>query len=178
MSNFSICFSHGKESGPWGTKIQALADVAKAQGCSVESLDYQGIDDPHERVRLLEAWCAAATLPFVLVGSSMGGHVAAAAANRYLPRGLFLMAPAFYMPGYEEHTPAYPNCPVTIVHGWHDEIVPWQNSVRFAESGSANLVLLDSDHRLTDVLDDIARQFQLFLAPFTGLLQESDDVEA
>ena len=24
-----VCFNHGKESGPWGTKIQRLADVAK-----------------------------------------------------------------------------------------------------------------------------------------------------
>ncbi len=28
MSPGIVCFSHGKESGPWGTKIKALAGVA------------------------------------------------------------------------------------------------------------------------------------------------------
>ena len=35
-----IIFSHGKESGPWGTKIKRLANVAKRLNCSVESIDY------------------------------------------------------------------------------------------------------------------------------------------
>jgi hypothetical protein len=47
----TVCFSHGQESGPWGTKIRALADVAHA----VESLDYQGMADPQARARKLSA---------------------------------------------------------------------------------------------------------------------------
>jgi alpha/beta superfamily hydrolase len=171
-----VCFSHGKESGPWGTKIKALAEIARTAGWQVESLDYQGMDDPQARVALLAAWCANTDSAYVLVGSSMGGHVAAAVAAGQPPLGLFLMAPAFFMPGYEQYTPTYPECPVTIVHGWHDDIVPWQNSVRFAESGSANVVLLDSDHRLTDVLDEVGQQFTLFLATFAASKRESNDV--
>ena len=34
-----VVFSHGKESGPWGTKIAALADIARAEGYEVESVD-------------------------------------------------------------------------------------------------------------------------------------------
>ena len=30
MSEDVVVFSHGKESGPWGTKIMALADIARA----------------------------------------------------------------------------------------------------------------------------------------------------
>ena len=52
---------------------------------------------------------------------------------------------------------------VTIVHGWRDEIIPWQNSVRYGEACHARLVLLDSDHRLTDVLDEVGHHFSLFL---------------
>ena len=46
-----ICFSHGQESGPWGTKIRAMAEVARSSGWLVESLDYQGIDDPWDRAQ-------------------------------------------------------------------------------------------------------------------------------
>ena len=47
----------------------------------------------------------------MLVGSSLGGHVSAAAAAALRPRGLFLLAPAFYMPGFEAYTPQDVACP-------------------------------------------------------------------
>jgi surfactin synthase thioesterase subunit len=158
-----VCFSHGKESGPWGTKIKALAAVAEDAGWEIESLDYQDMEDPHERVAMLRAWCEDCRDPFVLAGSSMGGHVATAAAQHVTPAGLFLMAPAFYMPGYEEFTPAVPDCPVTIVHGWHDEVVPWQNSTRFGAEANARVVLMDGDHRLVDVLPELELELEGFL---------------
>lgn len=165
MTARTVCFSHGKESGPWGTKIKALADVAEAAGWTVESLDYQGMDDPDRRVAKLEAWCEIQTQPFVLVGSSMGGHVATSAASRkgIQTLGLFLMAPAFYMEGFEQLTPKQPLCPVTIVHGWRDDVVPWQNSACFAEPSHFRLLLLDDDHRLVNSLPAICDEFRLFL---------------
>lgn len=157
-----ICFAHGKESGPWGTKIRALAEVARRAGWSVESLDYQGMDDPHQRVARLEQYCRQA-VPTALAGSSMGGFVAAAVAARLPVRGLFLMAPAFYVPGYEQYVPPPPDCPVTIVHGWRDDVVPWEGSVRYASACRARLTLLDGDHRLTANLPALSRLFGLFL---------------
>ncbi len=97
----TVVFSHGKESGPWGSKITAMAAVVRDLGLAVESVDYRGLDDPGERVRKLIGAGAALKEPMVLVGSSMGGHVSAAAAGELQPRGLFLLAPAFYMAGYE-----------------------------------------------------------------------------
>jgi len=158
-----VCFSHGKESGPWGTKISALAKVAEAAGWSVESIDYRGIKDPHERVVRLLEWCEQHEGPLALAGSSMGGHVALAAASRLTPLGVFVMAPALFVPGYEQWTPEQPACPVTIVHGWHDEVIPWENSLRFAQSGSATLTLVDSDHGLASVLPELEYGFRLFL---------------
>ena len=35
------------------------------------------------------------------------------------------------MPGYEEVMPDPPECPTLIVHGWRDDVVPWQGSVRY-----------------------------------------------
>lgn len=159
-----ICFSHGKESGPWGSKISAMADLARDRGLQVESLDYRGMDDPAARVAKLVGHCRSLQRPLVLVGSSMGGHVAAAAATE-LPdvRGLFLIAPAFYMPGYEALTPAPRAARITIVHGWRDDVVPVDNSIRFARECRAGLHLIDGDHRLTDHVFEINRIFDWFL---------------
>jgi pimeloyl-ACP methyl ester carboxylesterase len=162
--SFQTCvFSHGKESGPWGAKIVALAAVARSLDLAVESVDYQGIDDPGERVGKLRAVAAQLQGPLVLIGSSMGGHVSAAAASALPVRGLFLLAPAFYMPGYEAHTPRDIACPAALVHGWNDDIVPVENSIRWAREQGATLTVLESDHRLQDRIDDIAALFRRFL---------------
>jgi predicted esterase YcpF (UPF0227 family) len=97
----SVIFSHGQESGPWGTKIRAMSDRAKTLGCNVDSIDYQGISDPTERVEKLKRECSDISGPLILVGSSMGGHVATAAAAALNAAGLFVLAPAYYMEGYE-----------------------------------------------------------------------------
>jgi alpha/beta superfamily hydrolase len=162
--SFQTCvFSHGKESGPWGAKIMALAAVARALGVGVESIDYRGIDDPRERVAKLLAAGAQLPGPLVLIGSSLGGHVSAAAAARLPVAGLFLLAPAFYMPGFEAHTPRDVPCPAALVHGWNDEVVPVENSIRWAREQHAALSVLESDHRLQDRIDDIAALFRRFL---------------
>jgi pimeloyl-ACP methyl ester carboxylesterase len=160
----TVVFSHGKESGPWGRKITAMAALARDLKLGVESVDYRGIDDPAARVERLVATAARITRPIVLVGSSMGGHVSAAAAARLEPRGLFLLAPAFYMPGFEAYTPQEVPCPTAIVHGWRDDIVPVENSVRWAREHRSALHVLDSDHRLEDRIDAICALLRSFLA--------------
>ena len=163
MSAGVICFSHGQESGPWGTKIRAMAEVSRTQGWQVESLDYQGMQDPLARVDKLVSWCEGCAGSPVLVGSSMGGYVALAAAARIPARGLFLLAPALYMPGYQDYMPEPPACPTTIVHGWRDDIVPCEGSLRYGRETRARLLLVDGDHRLTANIDEINRLLTGFL---------------
>jgi len=151
----TVIFSHGQESGPWGSKIRAMAEMVKGIGCGADSIDYQGIADPTERVNKLIAECANIDEPLILVGSSMGGHVATAAAAALNAAGLFVLAPAYYMAGHEELTPTPPEMPICIVHGWNDDIVPVENSIRFAAACKAELHLLDGDHRLTANIDEI-----------------------
>ena len=159
----TVIFSHGQESGPWGTKIKAMAAMVKELGCSADSIDYQGIADPTERVGKLVAACEGIDDTLILVGSSMGGHVATAAAERVNAAGLFVLAPAYYMEGYEELTPPPPAIPVCIVHGWHDDVVPADNSIRFARDCKAELHLIDGDHRLTDNVIEICAYLKRFI---------------
>lgn len=93
MQNLLVVFSHGKESGPWGSKIQALANVAERLGGHVISVDYRehpaGVHhdqnaegEAERRVEQLLALEPPAHLQVVLVGSSMGGYVSTVATIR------------------------------------------------------------------------------------------------
>lgn len=170
MRAAAVYFSHGQESGPWGTKISAMADAVRALGCRAESIDYQGIADPSERVAKLVSECKALEEPLVLVGSSMGGHVATAAAGPLKAIGLFVLAPAYYMEGYEDLTPDPPGMPHSIVHGWSDDVVPVENSIRYAGQSHANLHILDGDHRLTSNLDEIIYLLERFVLKVQGVV--------
>ena len=159
----TVLFSHGQESGPWGTKIQAMAELVKSKGCSADSIDYQGIADPTQRVDKLIAEASAIDDRLILIGSSMGGHVATAAADRLGAAGLFVLAPAYYMEGFEALTPEPPGMPISIVHGWDDDVVPVENSIRFARKCNATLHLVDGDHRLTANIGEINDYLDKFI---------------
>ena len=163
MRGRHVVFSHGLESGPWGSKISAMADVARSEGFDVDSVDYRGISDPRDRVTRLLAFCRDLQGDLILVGSSMGGHVAATASALLQAQGMFLLAPAFYMPGYEELVPKPAKCPTTIVHGWQDEVVPVEHSIRYAREHGATLHLLPGDHRLHEQISQINYLFEYFL---------------
>jgi pimeloyl-ACP methyl ester carboxylesterase len=140
-----------------------MSERAKALGCGVDSVDYQGIADPTERVEKLLLECADIDDDLILVGSSMGGHVATAAAEDLRAAGLFVLAPAYFMEGYEELTPLPPSMPICIVHGWHDDVVPVENSIRYARQCSATLHLVNGDHRLTDNIESINDYLEQFI---------------
>jgi acetyl esterase/lipase len=160
-----VIFAHGKESGPWGSKIKHLAAIAEKHGAAVLSPDYSDIqEDPDARVaRLLSM-----TLPphdrLVLVGSSMGGYVSTVASQTLKPAGLFLMAPAVYIPGFGvDQDPAPSADHVCVVFGWNDEIIPVEYGIRFAQKHRASLHVLDGDHRLNSVLPKVGELFEQFL---------------
>ena len=163
MSDQCIVFSHGQDGEPWGGKIVAMAEVARRHGLRVESVDYRGIADPAVRVDKLRDFCRELPDELILVGSSLGAHVATSVATQVPTRGLFLLAPAFFMSGYEQYTPRPPLCPVMIVHGWNDDIVPVENSVRFAKQYRSTLHILDSDHRLTSHIAEVCDYLDSFL---------------
>jgi alpha/beta superfamily hydrolase len=163
----TVCFNHGKESGPWGDKITRLADVARRHDYAVESVDYTGMLDPDARIQKLLGADTARASGLVLVGSSMGSYVAAVASASLRPRGLFLLAPAFYLPGFPVQEPVPHAESVALVHGWKDELIPPEHSIRYARRFDATLHLVDSDHRLSSQLPLIESLFDAFLRQLT-----------
>jgi surfactin synthase thioesterase subunit len=157
-----VIFSHGKESGPWGGKITKLANIAKELNFSVDSIDYTDTFSPDERVVILNKYLENETQPFILVGSSMGGYVSLVSAKTNSPLALFLLAPALFIPDYQKQT--YPNLQhIEIVHGWSDDVIPVEHSIKYAKQTQCSLHLIDGDHRLNSSMEQVIALFKLFL---------------
>ncbi|MCW8879154.1 MAG: hypothetical protein OQK04_08460 [Kangiellaceae bacterium] len=159
-----IVFSHGKESGPKATKILAMQSVAERLGIPSISVDYQGLETVSERVDKLLLSTSSNIDPLVLVGSSMGAYASIAAQQRLSTvQGLFLLAPAVGLPGYE--TDGIKSLPekTVVIHGWQDEIIPVNNAISFCRQHSISALLLKDDHRLSQSVELICKQFELFL---------------
>lgn len=152
-----VVFAHGKESGPWGTKITHLAETARRRGFEVLSPDYSHSQDPGVRVQQLLELAPKARQTLVLVGSSMGGYVSLRASETLQPEALMLLAPALYFPNHEED-PA-PPAVNAIVHGWDDDVVPAERAIRYARKHSATLHLLRAGHTLNDRLPELEKIF-------------------
>ena len=165
--------SHGFESGPDATKVTALAEAAERLGWSHERPDYTDLDAKREAGELgdvparLERLLAlarerAANGPLVLAGSSLGAWISGAASLQLPVKGLFLMAPPIAMHG------AFPldaaRVPTSIIHGWHDELIPAAEVVDWARERDARLLLVDDSHRLSDHVAASAEAFAALLA--------------
>ncbi len=158
-----VIFSHGKESGPWGTKITKLANIAKTLGFDVDCIGYTGLHNPDERVFKLNSYLENETQPYILVGSSMGGYVSLVAAKTNKPLGVFLLAPALFMPDYQHQTYTSDLKHLEIVHGWSDDIIPVEHSIKLAQQAQCSLHLINGDHRLNSSIEQVVNLFQMFL---------------
>lgn len=146
-----------------GFKNPSFGNHRRGIGCSGAQSGYSDLSDPDERVARLLAMPLPAHDRLVLVGSSMGGYVSTVASQTLKPSALFLMAPAFYMPGYAIQTPTPGTARVSVAFGCHDEVIPVEHGIRFAQEHQAELHVLNSDHRLNSVLPELGILFENFL---------------
>jgi predicted alpha/beta-hydrolase family hydrolase len=163
---------HGFESGPDATKVTALADVAQRLGWSHERPDFTDLDakrdvselgDVPARVQRLLGFArsAAARGPLVLAGSSLGAWIAGRVSLQVPVAGLYLMAPPITLDG--AHPLEAARVPVSIVHGWDDELIPAAQVVAWAQQRRARLLLVDDSHRLSSHVEASAAAFGQFL---------------
>ncbi|KAF1709351.1 hypothetical protein CSC70_11110 [Pseudoxanthomonas kalamensis DSM 18571] len=172
MSRGHCILSHGFESGSDATKVTALAEAAERLGWSHERPDYTDLDarrevsplgDVYARVERLRglAQTAAARGPLVLAGSSLGAWISGQVSMEVPLRGLFLMAPPVNM------HPAPPlqaaEVPLSIIHGWDDELIPAADVVAWAQPRRARLLLVDDSHRLAAHVEASAEAFARLL---------------
>jgi predicted alpha/beta-hydrolase family hydrolase len=169
--------SHGFESGPDATKVTALADVAERFGWTHARPDYTDLDAKREvgplgdvrarlqRLRAL-AIAAAARGPLVLAGSSLGAYISARISLETPVQALFLMAPPLTMgplPALDA-----PPVPISILHGWNDDLIPAMAVAEWAQMRRARLLLVDDGHRLAANVETSAEAFAALLSGLPG----------
>ena len=163
---------HGFESGPDATKVTALAEVAQRLAWTHERPDFTDLDAkrevsglgdvPARLQRLLEiARSAAARGPLVLAGSSLGAWIAGRVSLQVPVAGLYLMAPPITLDA--AHPLEAARVPVSIIHGWDDELIPAAQVVAWAQERRARLLLVDDSHRLSSHVEASAAAFGQFL---------------
>lgn len=204
-----FAYLHGFASGPGSTKARFFAHRFAELGASVAVPDLAP-DFTHLTITsmlgIVEPLLA--TGPRVLLGSSLGGYLAALVAERHPERvpALVLFAPAFgFVQRWEARigpaavarwrahgvAPAYhygrgrdeplaidilddghrwpeepdPSVPALVFAGRHDVAVPLDAVTHFVRrrADRRELVVMDSGHELTDVLDPMWEQTLVFL---------------
>ena len=203
-----IIYLHGFASGPSSKKAQFFRGRLAQLGIGLEipdlaDGDFAGLTITGQ-LGVIERTCRGE--PVSLIGSSMGGYLAALFAARHREvEKLVLMAPAFcfskrwpqtlgeatmdewkrtgvlkvfhYGEGRTvelsyrliedgHHYEDYPQVrqPALIFHGNNDTVVPADLSVEFARAHPrATLRLMESDHELLNVLDDMWMETEEFL---------------
>ncbi|MGO1068475.1 hypothetical protein [Lysobacter sp. CA199] len=172
MTHGHCILSHGFESGPDATKVTALAQAAQRHGWTHERPDYTDLDakrevsdlgDVYARIdRLLGlARKAADRGPVVLAGSSLGAYISGVVSLQVKPVGLFLMAPPIAMGPAPRLEAA--DVPISIIHGWDDELIPASDVVAWAHPRRARLLLVDDSHRLSAHVQGSADAFARLL---------------
>ena len=164
-----VIISHGLNSGPDASKATALAQACDLLGWSCERPDYRDLDallpplgDVEARIRRLHEIAGNISGPLVLAGSSMGAFISARVSLQVPVLGLFLMAPPIALEGYDMRLQTGA-VPLSIVHGWHDELIPADDVLLWARQSRARVCMVDDDHRLSAHVDYCAQQFALFL---------------
>ena len=201
-------YLHGFASSPSSSKAQYFVRQFHDRGLALEVPALDGGDFENLTItrQLAILTQLAAGEPAVVIGSSMGGYLAALYASLHPEVSkLVLLAPAFYFPqrwpqtmgvekaeqwkrsgtmsvfhyGNAQHRsigyglitdassyPAEPGFtqPGLIFHGRFDDVVPAAYSEEFALSHpNVRLLLLDSDHQLTDQADVLWNESSRFL---------------
>ncbi|TDK32818.1 hypothetical protein [Luteimonas terrae] len=164
--------SHGFESGPDATKVAALADAAERLGWTAERPDYTDLDARREisplgdvaaRIERLQrlAMDAASRGPLVLAGSSLGAWIAGHVSLQVPVAGLFLMAPPVRLDA--AHPLQAAEVPLSVVHGWDDELIPAADVVGWTCARRGRLLLVDDTHRLSAHVEASADAFAALL---------------
>jgi len=210
-----IVYLHGFASSANSSKAQFFRRKFAERGVPMEipQLDEGNFEGLTISGQLNVIERAVAGKPAILMGSSLGGYLAALYAARHPEiERLVLLAPAFQFPrrwrerysaedwkrdgfvpvfhygagrecrlGYQfvEDSAQYEDEPVfsqpaLILHGMHDTVVPLSISSAYAgQHSNVKLLLMESGHELTDVLDPMWTKISNFLAVPESIDRES-----
>jgi alpha/beta superfamily hydrolase len=162
-----VFLSHGLESGPGSTKIQAMKTEAETfPNIKAHAIDHRSSKDPATRLaQMREAMAQWGADPAhtILAGSSMGGWVCAQTCSETPVLGCFILAPALAMARYPQSSPVIQARHCQIIHGWDDDVVPVAPVLDLARDQGLPILVLPDGHRLENSLDRVVSEFREFL---------------
>lgn len=91
----------------------------------------------------------------------MGGYVSLVAAQTNKSLGVFLLAPALFMTDYKQQAYTTNLNYLEIVHGWPDDIIQVEHSIKYAKQAQCTLHLIDGDHRLNSSIKEVIELFEM-----------------
>lgn len=162
-----VFLSHGLESGPGSTKIQAMkAEAETFANIRAHAVDHRSTKEPSARLaQMREAMTRQGADPAhtILAGSSMGGWVCAQTSSETPVLGCFLLAPALAMARYPQSSPVIQARFRQIIHGWEDDVVPVSPVLDLAREQALPTLVLPDGHRLENSLDRVVFEFRAFI---------------
>lgn len=173
-------FIHGYQSSPNGEKATLFKKTLQAQPIRYQETIPEKISIPCCLEKISQVIRNDPCV--VLIGSSLGGFLAASTALRHSNvKQLILLNPAIIPPETDIHT--IQNMPqrilgemidptlftkkiparITILRGTHDDVVPSDWVLRFTKAQDATLQLFDDDHRFSKNLSRLPEIISGFL---------------
>ncbi|MBU2954926.1 YqiA/YcfP family alpha/beta fold hydrolase [Marinobacter sp. F3R08] len=166
-SPIHVFLSHGLESGPGSTKVQAMKQEAERfANVQAHAIDHRSTKDPATRLaQMREAMTKYDASPgkTILAGSSMGGWVCAQTSTETPTLGCFMLAPALAMARYPQSSPLIRARHCQIIHGWDDDVVPVIPVLDLAREQGLPILILPDGHRLENSLERVVSEFRIFL---------------
>lgn len=186
----TVIYSHGRKGSPWyGFKIEALRPVALKLGVNIISIRYpEEISVMQMEEKLFNVIKDDVNVPgdLVFLSSSRGAYITTRISkmvsdlfnneserlddDKKLPKrhllGQFLIAPAFYIkPEYypDQNPTPLEGLKTTIIHGFDDDVIDCENSIKFTKKFKSYLYLVDGGHRLNSQRDKLCLFFENFL---------------
>ena len=182
-------YSHGRFGSPWyGFKIEALRLVALKNGINMISVRYpeeMPVVKMEQKLRSTVKDDVNVPGDLIFLSSSRGAYLSTRVSqeivdyyatesvrmddDKVLPRrhvlGQFLIGPAFYIKPdyYIDQNPTPANIKTTIVHGFDDDVISCENSIKFSKLHKCQLYLIEGGHRLNSQRDRLCILFESFL---------------
>ncbi len=157
-----IYFLNEQESEPFGIWTASLAEIARRRSCHIHHCSSPKLR-PDLQIRKF-LWEVDSDGPeTILVGCGVEGYVATVASEALNPAGLFLMAPAFYLPDYAQQNLRSKAGKTILVHGWRDNILQPQRSIHFSQESDVELHLYPAGHALEESREAVEDLFDSFI---------------
>ena len=152
-----LFFFHGLESTPFGSKFVEL----QKHFPQVQAPDFQGMDIEARLTKAEEVTRGLTNIS--VVGSSMGGLLAALLFERYPERfkGYLLIVPALHLVRAKE-IKQVPSIAI-ILHGTLDDVVPLSSSLDFGRKFGVPVVQTEDGHRMHNSFEEMVSLTQQFL---------------